>query len=402
MRQMIVAIILTALIVTAGGTQAADISEEDVLLKIEVEAWGETTGMQPVAHEEASGGVAMSMASDAYAVGGLDLQAGDYTLLFWDHAPAGDQDAFFVQIAGERSRLKGHIGSWGTIVHPFSVEEDGSVTIGITGQESGMTLDQMAIVRGSYEAGEIVFSDVPGETKGESVGLHEISRLASPCRLAAPPAEPLAAGEHTVYEQDFEARCAGVVGEHRWADGPFGQALILDMPDGRFDIDASALDIGEQGTIEWWVKPREAARIWWDQGWHYYLHAEPAEAGGPQIDLDKHIRSLALTVTQDGEPYDLTEGMHERTRMSTGGLSIEDWHHMLISWDFTGDRQHIWLMVDGTGMHSFFPRSFEPGSFSRIELCNTPSDWDVPYLAMDGAIDAIRISNVSVETRLAQ
>jgi len=316
--------------------------------------------------------------------------------------PEVDLEVRFVEIDGERSRLKGHIGSWGTIVHPFTVQEPGSVTIAVIGQEPGMTLDQMAVVRGKYGAGDIAFADVPGETKGESVGLAEISRLASPCGLAAPLSEPLAADEHTVYQQDFEAECAGVVGEHRWEDGPFGQALILDMPDGRFDIDASALDIGEQGTVEWWVKPREAARVWWDQGWHYFLHAEPAAAGGTQIDLDKHIGTLSLTVTPDGEPYTLTEGTHEQTNMNTGSLSIEDWHHMLVSWDFSGDRQYVWILIDGQGMRSFFPRIFEPGGFSRIELCNTPSDWDVPYLAMDGAIDAVRISDVSVAGRLGQ
>ncbi|MFP4248350.1 MAG: LamG-like jellyroll fold domain-containing protein [Armatimonadota bacterium] len=402
MRRMTVGIAILALVVgSVVAATAAEIAEEDVLLKVELENWGETSGLQPVAHEEAAGGVAMSMASDALAIGGLDLEAGEYTLLFFDHAPAGDQDAFFVEIEGERARMKGHIGSWGTIVHPFTVEEAGPITIAVIGQEAGMTVDQMAIVRGHFEPGEIAFADVPGETTGESVGLDEIERLNTACKLAEAPSEPMPATEETVHHEDFEARCAGVSGEHRWIDGPFGQALVLDMPDGRFTIDASALDIGEQGTVEWWVKPREAARIWWDQGWHFFLHAEPAEEGGVQIDLDKYRHSLSLTVTNDGEPYARTEGTHERVQMGTGGYTIEDWHHMLVSWDFTGDRQYLWMMTDGEGMQGFFPRTFEPGGFSRIELGNTPSDWDVPYLPMDGAIDAIRISNVSVEARLA-
>jgi hypothetical protein len=388
--------------VSACGACAADLTEDDVLLKIEVQSWGHTSGMQPIAHEEASDGVAMSMASDATAVGGLKLEAGDYTLLFFDYAPAGDQDAFFVEIGGERSRLKGHIGSWGTIVHQFSVAETGSVTIAVIGQEAGMTLDRMAVVRGSYPPGEIAFADVPGETKGESVGLHEISRLASPCRLAEPPEQPLPPDDRTVYSQDFEQQCEGVVGEHRWIEGPFGQALVLDMPDGRFDIDASDLQIAERGTIEWWVKPREAARVWWDQGWHYFLHAEPAQPGGTQLDLEKHIRSLSLITTPDSAAYELTEGTNERAQFGVGDVSIEDWHHMLVSWDFSGERQYIWLMMDGRGMQSFFPRTFEPGGFSRIELCNTPSDWEIPYLPMDGALDAVRISDISVEGRLAE
>jgi hypothetical protein len=381
---------------------AADLTEDDVLLKVEVESWGETGGIQPIGRGEASGNIAMALASGGYAIGGLELEAGDYTLLFSDFAPAGDQDAFFVEIADKRARLKGHVGNWGTIVHPFSVEEAGTVTIAVIGQEPGMILDQMAIVRGSFEPGEITMADVPGETKGESVGRDQISWLTSPCQLVEPPREPLPSDGSTVYHEDFEAQCGGISGEHRWTDGPFGQALILDMPDGRFTVDASALEIGEQGTVEWWVKPREAARIWWDQGWHYFLHAEPAQPGGTQIDLDKHIRQLSLTVTEDGEPYTLTDGEHEQTYLNTNSLSIEDWHHLLVSWDFTGDRQYLWLMIDGQGTQSFFPRTFEPGAFSRLEFGNRPSEWDIPYLAMDGGIDAIRISSESVQGRLAE
>lgn len=140
--------------------------------------------------------------------------------------------------------------------------------------------------------------------------------------------------------------------------------------------------------------------MWWDQGWHYFFRATPAEPGGTQIDLDKHITTMSLTVSQGGEPYALTDGTHEQVQLATGNVSNEDWHHMLVSWDLSGDRQYLWVMIDGEGMQSFFPRTFEPGAFSRIELCNTPSEWDLPYLPMDGAIDAVRISNVSIEQRL--
>ncbi|MFW6155932.1 MAG: hypothetical protein ACOC7J_01325, partial [Armatimonadota bacterium] len=355
MRRMTVGIAILALVVgSVVAATAAEIAEEDVLLKVELENWGETSGLQPVAHEEAAGGVAMSMASDALAIGGLDLEAGEYTLLFFDHAPAGDQDAFFVEIEGERARMKGHIGSWGTIVHPFTVEDAGPVTIAVIGQEAGMTVDQMAIVRGHFEPGEIAFADVPGETTGESVGLDEIERLNTACKLAEAPSEPMPATEETVHHEDFEARCAGVSGGHRWIDGPFGQALVLDMPDGRFSIDADAFDIAEQGTIEWWVRPREAAHVWWDQGWHYFLHAEPAEAGGTQLDLQLLRAYLSLYATRDSEPYEIKEGEHESAQMPVGTLSIEDWHHMLVSWDFTGDRQYLWVMVDGAGVEAFF------------------------------------------------
>jgi hypothetical protein len=402
LRLLRIAFIATLSIGLVYPATAADLTEDDVLLKVEVEAWGETAGMQPVGRGEATGNIAMALASDGYAVGGLELEPGDYTLLFSDYAPAGDQDAFFVEIAGERARLKGHIGSWGTIVHPFSVREAGTVMIAITGQEPGMILDQMAVVSGSFEPGEISMADVPGETTGQSIGVDEIPRLSSPCALAEPPQQPLPPDDSTVYYEDFEVQCGGISGEQRWNEGPFGRALILDMPDGRFTVDASALEIGQQGTVEWWVKPREAARIWWDQGWHYFLHAAPAQAGGTQLDLSKHVYQLSLTTSDDGEPYALGEGEHEQVFMNTNSLSIEDWHHLLVSWDFTADRQYLWLMIDGQGMQAFFPDTFEPGGFARIEFGNTPSDWDVPCLAMDGGIDAIRISSESVEQRLAE
>ncbi len=396
-------VIIMALIINAPAiAYTADLTEDDVILKIEFESWGEARGLQPIGRENASGDVAMAMASDACAAGGLKLAAGEYTLLFSDYAPAGDQDAFFVEIDGERTRLKGHIGSWGTIVHPFHVEEDGTVTILILGQEAGMTLDRMAVVRGSHDAGDISFADVPGETTGESVGLDEVERLSTSCRLAEVPSDPATPDERTVYREDFETECGGVSGEHRWMDGPFGQALVLDMPDGQFTIDASDLSIGEQGTVEWWARPREAAHVWWDQGWHYFIHAEPAQPGGTQLDVQLLRSYLSLYASPDGTPYGMTEGLHERAQMGTGNLSIHDWHHMLVSWDFTGDRQYLWVMVDGVGMESFFPRAFEPGAFSRIEFANTPSDWEIPYLPMDGAIDAIRIRDVSVAGRLAE
>ncbi|NLO05966.1 MAG: LamG domain-containing protein [candidate division WS1 bacterium] len=396
-----IALIATMLTGVVGGAVAADVSPEDVMLKVELQSWGVTRGIEPVAHEQASGGYAMSMAADALAVGGLDLAAGEYTLVLWQHAPAGDADGFFVEINGQRTRLLGSIGSWRTLTHPFEVAQAGPVTIAIIGQEPTMTVDMIAVVRGTYERGEIEFADIPGETVGESIGLADIPRLSSPRRLAQILEAPLTPDAQTVYVQSFDADCPGITGEHQWIDGPFGRAVILDMPDGRFSIDASELDITQSGTIEWWVKPREAARVWWDQGWHYFLHMAPAENGGLQFDLSRHpITGLLLTLTRDGEPYTLQEGEHEAVRMETGGVDIEQWHHMLVSWDFTGDRQYLWLMIDGVGMESFFPRSFEPTPFARIDLANTPANWDIPYLPMDGAIDEIRISNTSVADRL--
>lgn len=392
-----------AVIAMAGALTAAEIEPEDVMLKAEIQSWGETRGMTAVEHAEASEGTAMALDAHAVAVGGLRLEPGEYTLLFWAHAPAGDQDAFFVEVDGERARLKGPIGDWGTIVHPFTVAEGGAVGITVIGQEAGMTLDQMAVVRGRYEPGQIEFADVPGEARGDTVPPEELPRLTLPCSLVEVPQAPFEPDERTLFHESFNEPCAGVSGEHRWEEGRWGQALVLDMPDGRFAIDVSDMDLAGQGTIEWWVKPREAARVWWDQGWHYFLHAEPVEEGGVQLDLARHpMTNLRLVATLDGDAYSLTEGTHEQLRMQTGHLSIEDWHHMLVSWDLTGERQHLWLLIDGEGVEHFFPRTFEPTAFSRIELCNTPSDWEIPFLPMDGAIDELRITSVSARDRLAE
>lgn len=399
-RSLVVATIAAMLLALAIGAPAAELTEEDVLLKTELESWGRTTGLTPVGHPEASGGVAMSMSADALAVSALELPPGEYTLAIWQYAPAGDADGFFVEIAGERTRLLGTIGYWGTLALPFTVRDAAGVAIAIIGQEPTMTIDRIAVVRGSYDRDEIEFADVPGETAGNRISLDQVERLATPRKLADPPTAPSPPDANTVLAEEFEAECAGVVGEHRWIEGPFGQALVLDMPDGRFDLDTSDLDIGEQGTVEWWVKTREAARIWWDQGWHYFLHAEPAEAGGMQLDLDKYTTSMALTATLDGEAYELTEGINERMQFKISDASNEDWHHLLVSWDLRGDRQYLWVMLDGVGTEKFFPRTFEPSGFARMEFGNTPSDWAAPYLCMDGAIDAIRISNVSVAERL--
>jgi hypothetical protein len=89
--------------------------------------------------------------------------------------------------------------------------------------------------------------------------------------------------------------------------------------------------------------------------------------------------------------------------MSTSDLDVEAWHHMLVSWDLTGERQYLWLMVDGRGVQAFFENRFDPAvKFSSIEIGNTPSGWDIPHLHIDGAIDELKISNVSVASRLAQ
>ena len=85
-------IVIVALTMAVAGVTcpawAGEIAEDNVLLNVEMEGWGAVKGMQPVAYEEASRGIAMSMSADALAVGALDLQPGDYTLLLSQMAPA--------------------------------------------------------------------------------------------------------------------------------------------------------------------------------------------------------------------------------------------------------------------------------------------------------------------------
>jgi hypothetical protein len=223
-RSILIVALTMAVAGVASPALAAEIAEGDVLLNVEMEGWGAVKGMQPAAYEEANRGIAMSMSADALAVGALNLQPGDYTLVLWQMAPNGSADGFFVEIDNARTRLLGTIGRWGTLTHPFEVDAAGPITIAIIGQEPTMTIDRLAVVRGSYDADEIAFSDIPGETTGESLGLDQITRLSMPCTLAEIPEAPAAPGEQTLYHEDFEAQAEGVSGGAVRAVGGAGHA----------------------------------------------------------------------------------------------------------------------------------------------------------------------------------
>jgi len=383
---------------------AADLTEGDVLLKSQIENYGARQGLSPAVYD---GVTAMAFEPDATAAGGVKFErAGDYTLLVRCYAPAGDQDGFFVEIGTVRTRRTAPIGNWGTLAYPFTVDKPGALAIVIIGQEPGMTVDAIAVVRGTYKDNDPKLADVPGEMAvGLEVGLDDLDELVVPCSLAATPDAPFEADEHTVYHQSFDEECPGEIGDHHPVEGKWGQALYLDFPDGRFDVDASALDLGEQGTIEWWVRPRPAQELWWDQGWHYFLHCKAADGESLQLDLSSHPKTqLRLIASSSEGPYYVNgePGTREWVQRSTSKLDGEAWHHILVSWDVTGEREYLWLMVDGVGRQSFFPKAHDSAGFSSIELCNTPSDWDVPFLPVDGAIDELRIQNISVADRLAE
>ena len=403
MRSLMSAAAMMAL--ATGLALAAEIPEADVMMKVELENYGLTAGLTPVALPDSSGGYAMALGDERTgATGGLKLEPGDYTLLVRAWAPAGDQDGFFVEIAGKRERRTAPQMTWTAMAYNFKVEKPGAVTVAIIGQETGLSVDQIAVVRGTYKTGDVTMAQVPGETKGAQIDVEDLPRLTSYCSLKELPEAPFEEDAGTVVHRSFDDDAEGAVGDHSQVDGKFGKAVYLQVPDGRYDVDASELELGPQGTIEFWVRPRPAQRLWHDQGWHYFLHCQPADGKSFQLDLSRHSKTqLRLTASVgDGPPWDWEkEAPREHLQVSTSNLDLEAWHHMLVAWDLTGKKQYLWLMVDGSGVQSFFEPRFEQAGFSKIEIGNTPSGWDVPFLAIDGAIDELKISNVSVQDRLS-
>jgi len=404
MKSLVLACIAMSTMLAVGC--AAGIPEGDVLLKVELQNYGQTSGLTPVQLPDASGAYAMALGNEATgATGGLKLDPGKYTLLVRAWAPAGDQDGFYVEIDGKRDRRVAPGTTWTVLAYNFEVEKASVVPIAIIGQEAGLAVDQIAVVKGTYETGQLKMADVPGETVAEgSVGLADLPRMTTGCSLKAVPEAPFARDANTALHQSFDGDVAGAVGDHWEVEGKFGKALYLSVPDGRFDVDASGLGIGPAGTVEFWVRPRPGQRLWHDQGWHYFLHCKPAGGKGFQLDLSQHaITELRLTASMGGRPMDKDLDPREDLQMRPDGLDVEAWHHMLVSWDLTGERQYLWLIVDGQGVQVFFEKRFDPAvKFSSIEIGNTPSGWDIPHLHIDGAIDELKISNVSVASRLAQ
>lgn len=269
-----------------------------------------------------------------------------------------------------------------------------------------MTVDAIAIVRGSHKDNDPRLAQVPGVMATNlPLSMADVPRLVVDCQLERLPEAPFEVDEHTVYLEHFDEPGAGVSGDHHWGEGRFGQALYLDAPDGRFVVDASSLDLAEQGTIEWWVRPRPAQELWSDQGWHYFFHARARDGGGLQLDLSRHPKTnLRLVASSSEGPYYTPDapGTREWVQMETRGLREGEWHHVLVSWDLSGERERLWLLVDGIGREAFFPRRHQPTGWATLEFANTPSHWDVPYLPMDGAIDELCVRKVSVAERLAR
>jgi len=367
----------------------------EVVLAVAAECYGVAAGLTTTQAPGANGGIAMALSDSSTIAGGVELQPGPYTLVLRTFAPAGDQDGFFVEIAGTRTRRTAPIGSWGTLAFPFTVAKAGQVLICIIGQEPGMLVDDVALVKGTVKDGQVDTTKLVAAGGGAKVGFEGLTRLRTACRLRDFPPKI----EKPALQEDFEAGPRGVVGEHRLAPGHTGQGLVLDMPDGRFDMDTAALGPLPVGTVEWWVRPRPAAQVWADQGWHYFLHGAPAAAGGPRLDLSRHPSTQLQLALSAGET-------RESLALSTGSLDLQEWHHLLVSWDLRGERQHLWLMLDGKGFQAFFPaaeggrKAFAPLQLSALQFGNTPSGDDIPLLPMDGAMDEVRVTTSSVADRL--
>ncbi|MFQ5810949.1 MAG: hypothetical protein ACE5JM_15130, partial [Armatimonadota bacterium] len=119
---------VVAVSVSSVSGYAAEIPAADVLLKVELQNYGQTAGLTPVELPDASGGHAMALGDESTgAAGGVKLEPGQYTLLVRAWAPAGDQDGFFVEIAGKRERRVAPGLTWTAMAYNFDVEKAGVV-----------------------------------------------------------------------------------------------------------------------------------------------------------------------------------------------------------------------------------------------------------------------------------
>lgn len=393
-------LLLMAVLLAVPGF-AAPLGEDDVVLVEEIENFGQTTGLDPVGMDDASGKLAMALNSpESIAQGAVRLAAGKYTVLVSVWAPAGDQDGFYVDIRDVRDRrVPPGQRAWHTMAYSLETTAKEVVPIAVIVQEVGLRVDQIAVVKGAFKTDEIRALDVPrGKMQGVQVKLEDLPRLARRAHLASVPEAPLQLGTDTLMQRSFDTEAEGATGAHELVEGKFGQALYLGAPDGRLVLDSSKLAFGAEGTIEFWVRPRPAQRLWWDQGWHYFLHCEPAEGQPEQavsVDISRHpsTQLRATVATRDGKAK-------EAASIATGETSIDDWHHLLFSWDFTGKPQYVWFLLDGVGTQVHFTPQFAPTQFGRIEIGNAPMESGLPYLPIDGAVDDVVVSSKSVRTRL--
>jgi len=363
---------------------------------VDVEHLGTPFGLTARAVADAGAGAVVSLDGDAWVGWGLRLPAGTYTFVFRAFAPAGDQDALFVTIADRRQRFTVPIGRWGQCAMGFTVAAEGTVPFQFDGQEAGVQLDRCAVVDGTVAPDAVNLVSVPATPAARVLPASVMPRLERPCRLAEFP--PLGNPADTaVLRQDFEVPLRqGVYGRHETGSGPWGQHLVLGLPDGRLEVPLDGVrQLGNTGTVEWWVRPRPTLNAWRDQGWRYFLHGTPAAETGIRLDLSRHVATgLTLSLTGPaGTP-------RQSAAIDTGALDPEAWHHLLVSWDSRGDTPTLWLLVDGKGRQKQFQKGFGECGFQRLVFGNSPPDDGLPFLCMDGALDRITVSRDSVQARL--
>ncbi len=392
-----------AVAVMAPPCPAASVSEDDVLLIEEIENFGQTVGLEPVGMEDASGKIAMALGGpQSSAQGAVKLPPGKYTVLVSVWAPAGDQDGFFVDIRDRRDRrVPPGQRAWHTLAYDLQTTTEEIVPISVIVQEVGLRVDQIAVVKGTLKTDEVRAIDVPtAKMQGVQMSLDELPRLVSTAVLASVPDAPFVENEDTVAHLDFEADIQGATGASEVAEGRFGRGLYLGAPDGRLVLELSDPGLGAAGTVEFWVRPRPAQRLWWDQGWHYFLHLEPAAeapAEAVSIGLSRHP-GTQLQLSARG----LQSPPGEAISIATGSASIEDWHHLLVSWDFSAKPQYLWLLLDGVGKQVHFTPWITGAPFRRIEIGNAPLSGGLPYLQLDGTVDEVLVSRRSVKSRLGR
>lgn len=126
----------------------------------------------------------------------------------------------------------------------------------------------------------------------------------------------------------------------------------------------------------------------------------PAVAGGEDAEQRTPVR---LSASRGLAPHGPIDQPPERIEIDTRNLDIDGWHHLLVSWDLRGDRQRIWLLLNGSGQQLCVPAgTFPPGRFASLEFGNRPSGWQTPFIPLDGAIDALRVQAESVANRLVE
>lgn len=380
------------------GLCADPVPPERVLFCADVEDIGAPFGLAAVAVAEAGGGKAASLAADAWIGWGLRLPAGTYTFVFRAFAPAGDQDALFVTIAGQRQRFTVPIGRWGQCAMGFTVAAETIVPFQIDGQEPAVQIDRCAVIGAAVGAEDVNLLTTALSPRDRLAAAAALPFAERPCRLAQfPPRQE--AGPGTVLSEAFESPLPmRAAGRTEPGQGPWGPALLLGLPDGRYDLPLDeTLRLADTGTVEWWVQPRPATNAWRDQGWRYFLHGQPASGTSVRLDLSRQVASgltLSLSTTAGAPRQDLS--------LDVTSLDPEAWHHILVSWDLVGDPQTLWLLVDGKGRQLRFPKCFAECRFQRLAFGNSPPGGALPFLPMDGALDQIVVSREPVQRRLAQ